>query len=84
MHSHYQDVMFGDDFYVRVYGKGGKCDYGVPRSPVWCEVEPFDIGSTVEMFGKTFKMADLPKELRNCIWEAAVDAINDDKWENEE
>lgn len=62
-----------------------KCDYGVPGSPRWTEYEPKDWADhTVDIACVTVKLIELPEHLRNALWDAAIEGIDDDKWEQDE
>ena len=79
-----QSVTFEVECYAVVDARGELTDLGVPRSPVWTEYEVIDWGdSTVDIAGVTVKLRELPETLRNALWDAAIEAVDDDKWESE-
>lgn len=64
---------------------GQMTDYGVPGSPRWMEYEPKDWGDyTVDIAGVTVKLVDLPEELRNALWDHAMEGIDENAWEQDE
>lgn len=80
-----QTVDFTVDCSGTIEATGQMTDYGVPSSPRWMEYEPKDWGDyTVDIAGVTVKLVDLPEELRNALWDSAMDGIDDNAWEQDE
>jgi hypothetical protein len=58
------------------------CDYGVPGTPVWSEIDPATVTlDSVTICGVEVKPAELPSELVNALHQLAVD---DCEWTEEE
>ena len=79
-----QSVTFEVECYAVIDARGELTDYGVPGSPAWTDYEVSDWGdSTVDIAGVTVKLSELPETLQNALWDAAIEAVDDDKWEIE-
>lgn len=77
----YQTVTAEIEICAAIEGEAQQCDYGVPRSPVWTEVEPDDWADNyISIVGVNVKLKDLPQELRNALWDAIIERIDDTSW----
>lgn len=59
----------GEEIEVSFTAETERTDYGVPRSPVWDEIDPSSIRvASIEILGVEIKhLAYLPKELQDAI-----------------
>lgn len=62
----------GQDVQVTFTGDGHPVDFGVPRSPVWYEVDNVQI-ETLEICGVAVDPSSLPADLREAIRELHLD-----------
>lgn len=59
-----------DDIEVHFSAQTERCDYGVPGSPVWDEVDPDTVTiDSVEILGVEVALSDLPLTLRNALYQ---------------
>jgi len=72
-----------DDIEVEFYGSPVKCDYGVPGSPVWTEIEDIGIASVtilgVEITDEKLLSATFPALYRALM--SLADEIDVEGWE---
>ena len=59
----------GEELNVTFQAQAERCDYGVPNSPVWYEVNPDSIEIlTLDILGFDVDPRVLPKELQDAIY----------------
>lgn len=68
-----------------IEARGQLTDYGVRGSPRWVEYDPTGWSRyTVDIAGVTVRIAELPENLQEALWECAIEAIDDNAWNEEE
>lgn len=71
------------DVEATVSGRPVRCDYGVPRSPVWTEIEGIEVSSDIYVNGKAIaKNSALYRELAALILADAHD-LPADEWDEQ-
>lgn len=60
-------------------GRAALCDYGVPRSPVWTEIDDIQI-ETVHMFDRDWTDAELRAEFGN-IADWIIESVEEEEFE---
>jgi hypothetical protein len=64
-----QATYSGEELNVTFVASAERCDYGVPNSPVWHEVNPDSIEIlTLDILGFDVDPRVLPKELQDAIF----------------
>lgn len=59
-----------EDLCVRFVADGMKCDYGVPQSPVWWDIDENTIEvEYVEILGITMDLSKLPSDLMDRLYD---------------
>ena len=73
-----QLVSFSVECFATISATGDMTDYGVPGSPRWIEYEPQDWADiTIEIAGVDVVLKELPKVLRDALWDAAMENLDD-------
>lgn len=70
------------DVVAEVHGRAERCDYGVPRSPVWVEVHDASIAGPINVAG-----VEIPKDhiLHGPLSKIILEQANDlppDEWDD--
>lgn len=69
-----------ENIVAELSGTATQCDYGVPRSPTWVEIEDMAIES-LEILGRDVSPKALPQGVLTEIYSAADEWLEESDWQ---